>query len=96
MKKIKVKRLVYYHLETHEVHYGGFEYDGNLTNENILGAVFTVGKHEWHPGMEGIYQLNANGELAYRITVETFYRYQKCWYDKIWKKFTRNWIHSFK
>lgn len=81
MKKVRVKRLVYHHLGTNEIHYGGFEYDGNLTNENILGAVFTVGKHEWHPGMEGIYQLNANGELVYRITVETFYQYQKSWYN---------------
>ena len=84
MRKIKVKRLVYHHLATNEVHYGGFEYDGNLTDENILGALFTIGKHEWHPGMEGIYQLNANGELVYRITVETFYRYQKSWYNLFW------------
>ena len=84
MKRIKVKRLVYHHLVTNEVHYGGFEYDGNLTNENILGALFTIGKHEWHPGMEGIYQVNADGELKYRITVETFYQYQKSWYNLLW------------
>lgn len=81
MRKVKVKRLVYHHLGTNEIHYGGFEYDGNLTDENILGALFTVGKHEWHPGMKGIYQLNNKGELQYRITVETFYQYQKSWYN---------------
>jgi hypothetical protein len=84
MKRIKVKRLVYYHLGTNEVHYGGFEYDGNLTDENILGAVFTLGKHEWCPNGYGMYQLNANGELKYRITVEMFYRYQKSWYNLLW------------
>ena len=84
MKKIKVKRLVYYHLGTNEVHYGGVEYDGNLTNENILGALFTLGKHEWCPNGYGMYQLNANGELKYRIIVETFYRYQKSWYNLLW------------
>lgn len=81
MKKIKVKRLVYHHLGTNEIHYGGLEYDANLTDYNILGAIFTLGKHEWHPGIEGIYQVNVNGELVYRITVETFYRYQKSWYN---------------
>lgn len=84
MKRIKVKRLLYHHLATNEIHYGGFEYDGNLTDENILGALFTIGKHKWHPGMEGIYQLDANGELKYRITVETFYRYEKSWYNLLW------------
>lgn len=81
MRKIKVKRLVYHHLATNEIYYGGFEYDSNLTDENILGALFTIGKHEWYPGMESIYQLNVNGELEYRITVETFYQYQKSWYN---------------
>ena len=89
MRKVKVKRLVYNHLGTGEVHYGGSEYDGNLTDENILGALFTIGKHEWHPGMVGIYQLNANGELAYRITVATFYQYQKSWYDLLFDKIRR-------
>jgi hypothetical protein len=84
MKRIKVKRLVYYHLGTHEVHYGGFEYDNNLTDYDILGAIFTLGKHEWHPSMIGIYQLNDKGELQYRITVETFYKYQKSWYNLFW------------
>ena len=81
MKKIKVKRLMYHHLGTNEITYGGEEYNGNLTDYNILGAIFTLGKHERHPGMEGIYQLNANGELVYRITVETFYQYQKTRFD---------------
>ena len=81
MKKIVIKRLVYHHLATNEIHYGGYEFDGNLTDENILGMLFTFGKHEWCPDGYGMYQLNANGELVYRITVETFYRYEKSWYN---------------
>lgn len=84
MKKIVIKRLIYTHLGTGEVHLGGIEYDGNLTDENILGSIFHIGQHEWHPGMVGIYQLNSNGELAYRITVEKFYQYQKSWYNLFW------------
>lgn len=84
MKRIIVKRLVYTHLSTGEVHLGSTEYNGDLTDENILGSIFHIGKHEWHPGMIGIYQLNSNGECAYRITVEKFYQYQKSWYNLFW------------
>ena len=83
MKKIKVKRLVYHHLGTNEITYGGEEYDGSLTDDNILGAIFTMGKHEWTPNFDHIamYQYNTNGDLVYHISVETFYQYQKSWYD---------------
>lgn len=83
MRKVKIKRLVYHHLGTNEIYYGGFEYDGNLTDENILGTLFTLGKHEWCPNGYGMYQLNQKGELVYRIGVETFYQYQKSWYDML-------------
>jgi len=81
MRKIKVKRLVYKHLATNEITYGGEEYDGNLTDDNILGAIFTLGKHEWCPDGCGMYQLNQKGELVYRIWIETFYQYQKRWWE---------------
>ena len=83
MKRIKIKRLVYHHLATNEEHYGGYEFDGNLTDENILGALFDFGKHEWIPnfGHTVMYQYNNQGELVYRISVETFYRYEKSWYN---------------
>lgn len=84
MKKIATKRLVYHHLGTNEIYYGGFEYDGNLTDENILGAIHEIGKTEWCPNGYGLYQLNAKGELVYRISVETFYQYQKSWYNLLW------------
>lgn len=81
MRKIAIKRLVYNHLGTGEVCYGGEEYDGNLTDENILGAIHEIGKTEWCPNGYGLYQLNSNGDLVYRISVETFYQYQKSWYN---------------
>ena len=84
MRKIKVKRLIYNHLGTGEIHYGGYEFDGNLTDDNILGTIFTLGKHQWRPNGYGMYQLNQKGELVYRIGVETFYRYQKSWYNRLW------------
>lgn len=84
MKKKKVKRLVYRHLGTNEIYYGGFEYDSNLTTENILGAIHEIGKTEWCPNGYGLYQLNSNGDIVYRISVETFYQYQKSWYNLLW------------
>lgn len=94
MKKMKVKRLVYSKLGSSEVIYGGEEYDGNLTDDNILGAIHEVGKTEWHPtnwigpGDKWENELwllkpdpnNPNVKYpTYRINVETFYRYEKSW-----------------
>lgn len=83
MRKIKVKRLVYHHLGTNEIIYGGEEYDGHLTDANILGSIFTAGKHQWTPNFDHIamYQFNDKGDLVYRISVETFDQYQKTGLD---------------
>ena len=83
MRKIKVKRLAYYHLGTGETIYGGETYDGKLDNTNILGSIYMLGKNEWCPNAYGyaMYQTNNKGELVYRITVETFYQYQKTAFD---------------
>lgn len=91
MKKIKIKRLVYNHLGTDEVCYGGQEYDGNLTADNILGSIFELGKHEWTPSFDhhAMYQMNDKGELAYRIEVGTFYQYQKSWYNNLFDAIKR-------
>ena len=66
---------------TNEISYGAEEYDGHLTNENILGAIYTFGKHEWCPHVLALYQLNNMGELVYQITIEEFTHYQKSWYN---------------
>ena len=81
MKRIKIKRLAYRHLRTNEIAYGGEEYDANLTNHNILGAIFTLGKHEWCPDGYSLYQINQNNELVYRIYVEQFEYLEKSWYN---------------
>ena len=81
MKRIKVKRLAYYNLVTNEILWGGEEYDGNLTDENILGVFHEIGKTEWCPNCLGLYKLNSKGEITHRIVVETCYQYQKSWYN---------------
>jgi len=81
MKKMIIKRLVYHNMVNNEISYSAEQYDGQLTNENILGAVYTLGKHEWCPYHLGLYQYNTNGELVYRITIEEFEQYQKSWYN---------------
>ena len=89
MKKIIVKRLLYQHMRTNEVFYGGEEYDGHLTAENILGSIYTVGKHEWGPRGCSLYQLNNKGELQYQIYVNQFEYYQKSWYDLLFDNIKR-------
>lgn len=104
MKKIKVKRLVYSKLGCSEIIYGGEEYDGNLSDENILGFVHEVGKTEWRPtnwigpGDKWANELwllkpdpnNPNVKYpTYRIYVETFYQYQKSWYNLLFDSIKR-------
>lgn len=81
MKKIKIKRLAYYNLITNDILWGAKEYDGSLTDENILGAIHEIGKTEWCPNYLGLYKLNSEGEITHRIVVETCYQYQKSWYN---------------
>ena len=86
MKRIKVKRLLYHSPNSGEVFYGGEEYDGNLTDDNILGSIHEVGKTVWTcPSAYGVngkeLWTSRDNALVYRITVETFYQYQKSWYD---------------
>ena len=96
MKAIKIKRLVYSHLGTGEVLYGGEEYDGDLSDENILDSVHELGKTEWRPtgwvgpGDNWVNELwllkpyPNNPQVkrpVYRIYVDTFYRYENTWWD---------------
>ena len=78
MKKVIVKRLVYYIPATDETFYGGEEYDGHLTDENILGAIHEVGKTAW---MGETLWLLVDDAPTYRIDVEKFYQYTKSWFD---------------
>lgn len=84
MKKIITKRLLYKSMLTGEIHLGATEYDGHLTNENILGAIYEVGKHEWCPYDLSLYQKNQNGKLVYQICVGQFEYAVKSWYNLFW------------
>ena len=78
MKKIIVKRLMYTSGRTGEEHIGAIEYDGNLSDNNILCSVHEVGKTAW---IGNALWLLRNGVPTYRITVLPFTQYQKSWYD---------------
>ena len=80
MKKIIVKRLLYRNINTNEVYYGGEEYDGHLTANNILGSVYVIGKYVWYNN-HSLYQLDEHGTPIYQIYVEQFEQYQKSWYN---------------
>ena len=96
MKVIKAKRLVYSKLGCSEVIYGGVEYDSDLSDENILNSVHELGKTKWLPTNwvgpgdkweDELWLLKPdpnNPEIKYpiyRIVVDTFYRYEKTWWD---------------
>lgn len=77
MKRMKVKRLIYTDGQGNTL-IGAEEYSGSLDDFNILGAVHELGKTQWIGN--SLWALHA-GIPAYRITVETFYQYQKRWYE---------------
>lgn len=77
MKKIAIKRLVFTD-GLGESLIGSEEFDGALDDYNILNAVHEIGKTEWLGS--SLWYLKDNTP-KYRITVETFYQYQKSWYN---------------
>ena len=79
MKKVIVKRLVY-SMGYGDVKYGAIEYDGRLSDDNILGAIHEVGKTQWIGS--NLWLMRGNVPL-YKITVEAFPQYTKSWYDYI-------------
>ena len=79
---------MYQNLVTNEIAYGGEEYDGNMTDENILGCIHEVGKSYFYDrgytaGPSYLILLK-NGCITHKVTVETFYQYQKSWYNLLW------------
>ena len=78
MKKTMIKRLVYTSGNTGEEFIGANEYDGHLTDANILDSIHEVGKTAW---MGDILWLLRDDVPTYRISVECFYQYTKSWFD---------------
>lgn len=79
MKKIITKRIVY-HDGNGKAIIGGIEYNGKLSDENILGAIHEVGYTKW---IGSSLWAMKNGVPVYRLTVEPFVQYQKSWYDLV-------------
>ena len=77
MKCTIVKRLVY-SMGYGDVKYGAVEYDGSLSDDNILGSVHEVGKTQW---IGSDLWLMSGGVPLYKITVEAFPQYTKSWFD---------------
>jgi len=77
MKKIMVKRLVYINGQGEQI-IGGTEYDGHLTDENILGSIHEIGKTAWIGS--NLWVLHA-GKPIMRIEVMPFYQFEKRWYE---------------
>ena len=94
MKKIATKRLIYsssYHKLWEEqlssaVAIGGEEYDGELSDTNILESIREIGKWDWTSSY-GDCLVRHDGQLYVRVQV--FYRYEKSWYDKIKEWFNK-------
>lgn len=85
MKKIRIKRLIYTALDTGEVMYGCEQYDGHLTDENILGMIHTEGKSIFNDaglvhGQSSLIWFKDNLP-AYKVTVESCYQYEKTTFD---------------
>jgi len=78
MKKKIVKRIVYYAPTSGETFYGATEYDGNLTDDNILGSFHEVGKTAWVGNTLWVVR---GQDLIYRLAVEAFTQYTKTWFD---------------
>lgn len=104
MKKIKVKRLIYSHIETGEILFGGEEYDGHLSDDNILCSVHEIGKTKWLPTHYAGFGDGWTDELwllipdtnnpqvkypKYRITIDDFYRYEKTQWDLLCDRIKR-------
>lgn len=79
MKKVIVKRLIYRDGNGKEI-IGNTEYNGSLTDDNILNAVHEVGRTQW---IGQSLWLMKSGRPIYHITVAPFTQYQKRWYENL-------------
>ena len=89
MKKIATKRIMLYDDKGNGI-IDSVEYDGRLSDDNILGAFHTLGKTTYHNGELWTVKNNC---LQYQVGVMTFYQYQKSWYNLLmdWIKRKIDW-----
>jgi len=79
MKKIQIKRIIY--IDRYGKEYiDGVEYDGALSDYNILCARHEIGKTQW---IGNSLWTMRNGIPSFRITVQPFIQYQKRWYETL-------------
>ena len=92
MKRIVKKRLSYYCPWTKEVMYGAIEFDGNMSDENILGSVHEKGKTAWlptypdYPELWLLKPLPANPRVrqpVYKIEVDSYVVEVPSFFDKL-------------
>ena len=87
MKRIAIKRVIYSEdygslwreILPSSIIIGGEEYDGKMSDFNILGAMIEVGKWKWASSY-GNCIVRVDGVQMY-AKVHTFYQYQKSWYN---------------
>ena len=85
MKKIPIKRLMF--SDGNGIsHIGAYEYDGRLTDDNILGAFHEIGQTIWIGN--SLWTIR-RGVPVYRVTVETFYQYEKRWFELLFDMIRR-------
>lgn len=89
MKKIMKKRVIFYCPWTEELIIGAEEFDGTLSDDNILGAFYETGKTMWcptHPDYDELWYLKEYQNLRvpyYKIEIEKFYIEVPTFWDKI-------------
>ena len=89
MKKIMKKRVIFYCPWTGEKIIGAEEFDGTLSDDNILGAFYETGKTAWcptHPDYDELWYLKEYKNLRvpyYKIEIEKFYVEVPTFWDKI-------------
>ena len=89
MKKIMKKRVIFYCPWTEELVIGAEEFDGTLSDDNILGAFYETGKTAWcptHQDYDELWYLKEYKNLRvpyYKIEIEKFYVEVPTFWDKI-------------
>jgi len=89
VKKIKKKRIILYCPWTDEEIIGAEEYEGYLSDENIIGIYYEVGKAQWyptHPDYDELWYLKEQNGIKipyYKVGVSDFYIEVPSFWDKV-------------